>query len=851
MKKNALKMFVVLFLLFSISYAIAADADLEPPTITVEDLDDWEDGEVELLFTIEDTGSSGLKEAKYCISDTLCDTEKGILIEEEAILISDEGIHVVYFQAWDFAGNASTLGSTTVKIDGIAPNMSILGVSAGWYNHTITANIACDDEVSGCFKNSFMYYLSPIGEGVCEHDLNLYTLGTTTEVNADALICVYGEDVVGNGNFAPDPIIVRFDYNNPEAEDFNVQGDWENVDFAMNIICNDNEESGCAETLLNVVSYGEECVATEATSTHLISSHSTTCWQSTDVAGNIFNDSVIIYVDKINPKIQLITPATTTWQNSSFDLDIVDTDSGGAQIDFCEYKVESGFEGSQILTRDWTNRTCSSSVEIVVGVDEDCRIEGENVCKITLRNRDIAQNITTLELSYLISLTNPVINYSVLGALTNGWYNIDPTIRFTVESINSEIDKIFYRDGDVGDYNEELCSGFECQKDVVITNGIHEIYYYTIDVAENESNRDTVEINVDSIDPVVDAGLDKEVMVLFTQNATSTDTLSGIDNYLWSQVSGPAGGVVAFDDMSVLSPEVSANLEGVYVLRLTVNDIAGNSFFDEMNLAWGVEGSNESPRSSSGSSGYYLLKKQNQLPIDNHSTLTMASSTKESGGDEGDEVDEFFEEGGVAEKVYKNIKVIDLFLDEVKVIMSGDAGMFTMNAGVKLNKALENKYYQVTKNLLESVSNFENVNIYSINNFITYGTYSTKGLGVGERIGVLKSYQFAYKKLPSTESDWFDVLKISNGYWPSEVDTLAEVVARYKFESVYLRESVDGNLQDKSAVMLTAYGVRPLKRSIADELKAIEIFENIFKKSPIEVVDWNVVRAIAYSGASR
>jgi hypothetical protein len=38
---------------------------------------------------------------------------------------------------------------------------------------------------------------------------------------------------------------------------------------------------------------------------------------------------------------------------------------------------------------------------------------------------------------------------------------------------------------------------------------------------------------------------------------------------------------------------------------------------------------------------------------------------------------------------------------------------------------------------------------------------------------------------------------------------------------------------------------------MANEKKAIEIYRSIFGKNPVEAVDWDLVRAIAYSGAIR
>jgi hypothetical protein len=57
--------------------------------------------------------------------------------------------------------------------------------------------------------------------------------------------------------------------------------------------------------------------------------------------------------------------------------------------------------------------------------------------------------------------------------------------------------------------------------------------------------------------------------------------------------------------------------------------------------------------------------------------------------------------------------------------------------------------------------------------------------------------------------------------------------------------------KDNAAVTVIAYGLRPANRNMESEKKAINIYHSIFKKSPSEAQDWDLVRAIAYSGASR
>lgn len=47
------------------------------------------------------------------------------------------------------------------------------------------------------------------------------------------------------------------------------------------------------------------------------------------------------------------------------------------------------------------------------------------------------------------------------------------------------------------------------------------------------------------------------------------------------------------------------------------------------------------------------------------------------------------------------------------------------------------------------------------------------------------------------------------------------------------------------------HGLRSANRNMDSEKNAIKIFKNIFKHNPETAIDWDTVRAIAYSGSER
>ena len=136
--------------------------------------------------------------------------------------------------------------------------------------------------------------------------------------------------------------------------------------------------------------------------------------------------------------------------------------------------------------------------------------------------------------------------------------------------------------------------------------------------------------------------------------------------------------------------------------------------------------------------------------------------------------------------------------------------------------------------------------------FIDQGTPTTILLGAGERTGVLNSYLSAFDKLPKNTLEWQDVIKIANGRWPDQRNAAAEdKAATATFSAIYQRAANMDNAFDNAAVTVIAYGLRPAERNLESEKAAIRIYRSIFSRDPVEAYEWDMVRAIAYSGATR
>jgi hypothetical protein len=135
--------------------------------------------------------------------------------------------------------------------------------------------------------------------------------------------------------------------------------------------------------------------------------------------------------------------------------------------------------------------------------------------------------------------------------------------------------------------------------------------------------------------------------------------------------------------------------------------------------------------------------------------------------------------------------------------------------------------------------------------YIGTGTPTTLRLGAGERAGALNSYITAFGHIPSSAGDWQDIIKITNGRWPSSTNLASEARAKIAFKKIYLRDADMKNAKDNAAVTIMAYGLRPANRNLSSEASAIKTFKYIYKFAPSSASDWDAVRAVAYSGAKR
>lgn len=194
---------------------------------------------------------------------------------------------------------------------------------------------------------------------------------------------------------------------------------------------------------------------------------------------------------------------------------------------------------------------------------------------------------------------------------------------------------------------------------------------------------------------------------------------------------------------------------------------------------------------------------------------------------------------------------LEQIFTEARIIFSAKVDDILSHLNKKRDEKFENdSMVKYTNKLIEGLK-IDILEMNVLNNFIVYGTKNTQKLGVGERAGVLGSYREAYGKLPATEADWADLIKISLGRWPIERNINIESQAKIQFRKVYLRPANLKNNIDENAIMVIAYGLRPVNRNMNSEAAAIKTFKVVYSYMPNSSSAWDIVRSIAYSGAKR
>ncbi len=114
-------------------------------------------------------------------------------------------------------------------------------------------------------------------------------------------------------------------------------------------------------------------------------------------------------------------------------------------------------------------------------------------------------------------------------------------------------------------------------------------YVFRLVVFDGElySDPDTVVVTVINNPPIADAGLDQDGIagVMITLNGSGSSDINGDSlTYQWSIVSAPGGSNAVIVNPTAVTPRITPDVPGIYVIQLVVNDGSINSSPDTVSL---------------------------------------------------------------------------------------------------------------------------------------------------------------------------------------------------------------------------------------------------------------------------
>lgn len=117
-------------------------------------------------------------------------------------------------------------------------------------------------------------------------------------------------------------------------------------------------------------------------------------WGTPSVISSMFSTNVDftpwaynsnVDLDHVAPTSTINSPAASSWQKADFSVSLTDSDTGGAGVGVCKWRVRSSSDGGTwTVTNNKGPRDCSTPVTIAVGPSRYCKNEGLNTCKIEI-----------------------------------------------------------------------------------------------------------------------------------------------------------------------------------------------------------------------------------------------------------------------------------------------------------------------------------------------------------------------------------------------------------------------------------------------------------------------------------
>ncbi|RZI59466.1 MAG: hypothetical protein EOP14_04215, partial [Pseudomonas sp.] len=276
-----------------------------------------------------------------------------------------------------------------------------------------------------------------------------------------------------------------------------------------------------------------------------------------DAAGNSASDDLIVTKDSLAPTVNV---GVDRFTNAAISLTPTVTESG-----------------SGIATYSWSRVSGPGTVTFGSSTAKDSTVafasDGAYVLRLTVV--DNAGNSAFDDIAVTYNTVVPTVNVGA-DLITRTTVSMIPT----VTSAGSIASYLWSKVSGPG----TATFGAASAKDSTISVNADGVYVFQLTVTDNAGNAasDSFTLTKDTVAPTVNVGADIFTGVTVSLTPSASDADSGIASFAWTRISGPAG--LTFGDAAAKDTTVLTSSDGVYVLRLTVTDRAGNSTSDELTL---------------------------------------------------------------------------------------------------------------------------------------------------------------------------------------------------------------------------------------------------------------------------
>lgn len=244
-------------------------------------------------------------------------------------------------------------------------------------------------------------------------------------------------------------------------------------------------------------------------------------------------------------------------------------------------------------TYQWTKQSGGGTITFGTPTSEDTTIlaSTDGIYVIRLTVTDAAGNSAYGDLNFTWQTSGPLVSSFIgINAAADGYLNASEIgsgatlLQLTATGYNTvNYTNVLPNAGLICDVSQTYGNAtIPVITDVPAIDGAYAVCVVLEDVATNKTYAKSQVITRDIAAPTVNVGSDVVVNANHNINAAT----SGAATYAWTKQSGP--GTITFGSATSEDTTAQADTEGLYVLRLTVTDAAGNTAFDELDFTWDV-----------------------------------------------------------------------------------------------------------------------------------------------------------------------------------------------------------------------------------------------------------------------